>query len=487
MEFESSENQSDSNSPSHGRDLTTGSIPRHLIEFALPLLLWGLVQTLYGAINMYWVGNYLHENAVAAIANSMQIFWVMTTAAVGMTTAANVLIAQAYGARDWRHLRKVVQNSVILTFTTSIICTAAGLIFMRPILHGMSTPAAAFPLAVSFMKIFWWTTPITFMTFLAVTFLRAVGDSKTPMYFQIGSLILTAVLDPILIRGLFGFPHLGLNGAAIATLTAQIITLAAILIYLESGEHLVAPDWGHLKIELPMSWLLLKIGLPTMLQQSAISLGMVVVIKLVNSYGPTATAGYGAATRVDGLAFFAAMMIGMAVSTLSGQNIGAKEYGRVKQTFRWGLIFACGLTAIPALISFFIPGIFMHWFIKGNPAVIQSGIGYLRIISLEYVLFGVMFVCIGVINGSGHTAVTTIISVLWIWGVRLPLATYFSSHMHRLEGIWYAMLISYAVGTCMSLAYYFSGLWKTPVVRRAPVFADDPVEQKESVIDLETG
>jgi len=315
---------------------------------------------------------------------------------------------------------------------------------------------------MGYMKIFMWTMPLTFAMFLMISLLRGIGDSKTPLYFQAGSLFINAVLDPLLIYGLCGLPKLGLNGTAIATVIAQAIAIVALLSYLGSKRHIVAPDWAHLGLDFQTSWTMLRIGVPAMVQQSLISVGMFVIVGIVNSFGATGMAAYGLASRVDQFAFMPALMMGTAVSTLAGQNIGAGQYHRVKEVFKWGLILFCSMTAVASIMAYSIPDVLMRLFIK-DASVISVGVAYLRIMAMGYIFFAILFVSNGVINGAGHTFITTLISLVSLWVVRVPLAEYLSNRMHRIEGIWYAMLISFAIGTTISLAYYFSGRWKNPV------------------------
>jgi len=467
MEYELLENEVEETAPSHGRDLTKGSIPRHLINLSIPLLAGGMVQVVYGLVNGYWVGNYLGTTATAAVALGMRIFLIMTAAAVGMTTSANILIAQAYGAKDWPHLRRVIQNSVVLTLSVSLLCSIACLLVMKNILLIIGAKPDVLKAAVSYMNIFVWATPILFLTFLVVAFLRAVGDAITPMYFQIASLIVNAVLDPLLIRGLYGFPKMGLNGTAVATMTAQMLALVAIIIYLQRSKHLVAPDWKHLGVDRATTWLMLRIGIPTMIQQSLVFIGISAILSFINKFGNASTAGWGLATRLDQFAIFAAMMVGTAVSTVAGQNLGLKQYDRVKQVLRWGLVLACGLTTIPFMIAMIIPKPFMHAFIK-DPATISAGVSYLRIVGYIYLMFGVVLVCNGVINAAGHTAVTTAIAIFYLWAIQIPLAILFTSRTHKLEGIWYAITISYGLSMVLTIIYYLSGRWKRDVIHRTP-------------------
>ena len=466
--------------PTHGRDLTTGSIPRHLVAFSMPMLAGSALHTAYSIVNAIWVGNGLGTTAMAAVTVSFPVLFVLMAVAGGLTMASNILVSQTYGARDWAQLRRVVQNSVVLTGVVSLACVLVGHLVAEDLLRLISTPPEVLPMAASYLRIFLWSVPFMFGIFLIAAMLRGTGDSKTPLYFQASFLGLTAVLDPLLMFGWLGFPRLGLNGTAVATIIANCGALVSLLIYLQRRRHIVAPDWRHLRLERAVSWLTLKIGIPSMLQQASVSIGMLVIVGLINAFGKTATAAFGAAMRIDHLAFMPAMTIGMAVSTLSGQNIGARRYHRVNEVFRWGLLLGGGMTLLASLLALTIPGILLRMFIPDRE-VIATGVQYLRIVGAGYVLFAIMFVSNGVINGAGHTFVTTLISLIALWAVRVPIAAYLSRSMHRLDGIWYAMVISFAVGSALSLAYYLSGRWKKSVVRTRPSIS----EQLES--ELHTG
>jgi len=466
MAYEITENEMEGGAVSRGRDLTAGSIPRHLIAFAIPLLLNGILTNAYSGMNAYWVGNFLGKNPMAAITIGIWVYWLIVAPGIGVTTAANILVAQAYGARDWAHLRRVVQNAAVLTIVVSFACSIIGVIFIKQILHAMSTEVRVMPLATLYMKVFMWTTPPLFMIYLMSAFLLGVGDSKTSTYFMASLVVVNGILDPLLMRGLFGFPNLGLMGAAVSAMAADILIMIVMIIYLQCRYQLVAPDWGNLRSDLETSWLMVKIGGPAMLQQFIGSFTGVFILGLVNKYGANATAGLGVGNRIDGWAFFMAMMVGNSVTALAGQNVGLRQYDRVKEVFRWGLIMACGMTMLLLIMAVCMSDWTIHLFIK-DPAVIRAGAGYLRIIGFIYVMFGIMLVSNGVINGSGHTFVPTIISLIYLWGIQIPLAVFLSERMHKLEGIWYAVLISYAVGTLLTALYYYSGRWKKPIVKHA--------------------
>jgi Na+-driven multidrug efflux pump len=178
-----------------------------------------------------------------------------------------------------------------------------------------------------------------------------VGDSLTPLVFQSAGVVITAILDPVLMLGWFGFPKFGLNGTAYAMLFAQTVTIVSFFIYLQRKKHILSPDWRRLHLHWPISKLTLKIGAPAAVQQLLVSLGSSIILLFVNQYHTAAVAGYGAASQIDMVAFFITMSFSMAMSTLAGQNIGAQRHERVRQTFWWGLAMSGGLTLLISVIA----------------------------------------------------------------------------------------------------------------------------------------
>ncbi len=447
-------------SPSvRGIDLTTGSVVRHLVRFSIPMLLGSTVHTAYSIVNALWVGNGLGADAMAALTVSFPIFFMLMAVAGGLTLAANILVSQTYGAKDWDGLRRVVQNSMVLTGAVGVICLAVGLATAEPVLRGMQTPPEILGMAVSYFRVFLWTTPFMFGVHYLSSIMRGVGDSKTPLYFQVVSLGLTAALDPVLMFGLLGLPRLGLNGTAVATIVAQAGAFLGIAYYIHRLKHVVAPDWARLRMHVPTTLLTLKIGVPSMIQQALVSLGMLAVLGIVNRFGAHSTAAIGIAMRIDQLAFMPAMTLGMAVSTLTGQNIGAGLFDRVRSVFRWGVAVSCGLTLIGSVLAVAAAPRLIGFF-TDEADVIAIGARYLRIVGPGYLLFAVMFAANGVINGAGHTGATTVFTFISFWAVRVPLAAYLSNRMGTVDGVWYAILASLAAGTVAGLAYYHSGRWK---------------------------
>ncbi|MFL5343190.1 MAG: MATE family efflux transporter [Hyalangium sp.] len=466
--------------PGFGRDLTTGSIPRHMVAFSIPMLVGSFLQTAYSFINAIWVGQFLGTSALAAVTVSFPVIFVLFAIGMGLTLATNILVSQSYGARKLDELRQVVDSSTVLIYSLSLVLTVLGELFAPSILRAMDTPPEVFRAAVDYLRIFLVSLPFGFGLFLIRSMLQGVGDSKTPLYFQAGSVLLTTILDPLLMFGWLGFPKLGLNGTAWATLFSQIAVLVALIAFLRRQKLPVAPAWPRLSHLGPMTWKTLRIGLPSAVQQSLVSIGMVLVTGIVNGFGEVATAAFGAASRIDQIAFMPAMTFGMAVSTLAGQNLGAGHHHRVREVFSWGCLFSGGVTLIISAVAVTFPAALLRIFVS-DEAVIELGVSYLHIVGGSYVLFALIFISNGIINGAGHTLTTTVFSLISLWLVRVPGAYWLSRHLGSVRGVWYAMALSFVVSLAVSMSYYFSGRWKRSLGKRPP--APNPAE----VFGHETG
>jgi putative MATE family efflux protein len=450
-----------------GRDLTTGSIPRHMVAFSLPMLLGSFLQTAYSFINAIWVGQYLGTAALAAVTVSFPIIFVLFAIGMGLTLATNILVSQSFGARRMDELRRTVDSSTVLIGSLGIVFTVLGELFAPAMLRAMDTPPDILAASTSYLRIFLLSLPLGFGLFLTRSLLQGVGDSKTPLYFQSGSVLFTTALDPVLMFGWLGLPKLGLNGTAWATVISQVLSLTALIAYLHVKKVPVAPSWPRFSHLGPITLKTLRIGLPSAVQQSLVSIGMVFVTGIVNGFGETATAAFGAASRIDQIAFLPAMTFGMAISTLAGQNLGAGRQDRIREIFLWGCVFSGGITLVITAVAVAIPGALLSIFVTDD-AVLQPGIAYLHIVGTCYLFFSLVFVANGIINGAGHTLTTTVISLISLWVIRVPVAYWLSRRMGSVQGVWYAIALSFAVSLAASMAYYFSGRWKRPLGKKPP-------------------
>ena len=403
------------------------------------------------------LGVFLKEAALAAVTVSAPVDLRTHRHSRRAHTGDNILIAQCVGAHALQSVNRLVQTSIVLVGALSVLLLTAAQLTAGRMLHLLNTPAEIYPDGL------WLPAHLAVDDSLHLrhlplgSMLRGIGDSKTPVYFQTVSVLLNAALDPLLMLGKLHFPHLGVNGAAWATLIAQATAVIALLYYVSHRRRLVWPDLRRRQIDNATAMTLIVVGLPAMVQQSVVSISLLGIVHYISRFGTFADAAFGAALRIDNVAYLPALNMGLAVATVAGQNIGASCFGRVREVFRWGMLLSVSISLIISALAITAPEVFLRIFVR-EPHVLAIGAAICASSGITYALYAVMFVSNGIINGAGQTLATSVISVLALLLIRLPLAGWLPHFTHDETGIWYAMLISVAAGTLMSLGYYFSGL-----------------------------
>ena len=265
-----------------GRDLTTGSIPTHLLNFSIPMLVGNMLQSGYSIINMIWVGNIVGENGLGAAAVSFPIMFILIGIGAGLTMATSVLVAQFYGAKNYDKMKKVIDNSISLGIVISLLSGCSrNPVEQFPVAHDEHAGGHFRDVRKLSADIARRRHPAVLM-FTISSILRGIGDTVTPLMFMGGGVVLNAILDPLMIMGIGPFPRMGLNGAAWASVVSQGISLSFALIYLNRKNHLVAIKLKKPTFDKHITWLLCKIGFPATVQQSLVSIGQAFVTTYVN-------------------------------------------------------------------------------------------------------------------------------------------------------------------------------------------------------------
>jgi putative MATE family efflux protein len=459
-----------------GTDFSVGSIPKHLLVFSIPMLISSLIQISYNMVNTIWVGHLVGENAVGAAGVSFPIFIMLIGISMGLSLASTILVSQYYGARNFDMVRRVVNNSFSVAVIVGILLSCGAMLSSDCILRLMDTPEENFILASSYLKISAGGFIFMYMGLLIASILRGIGDTVTPLIFMVIGIGLNAILDPFMIGGFGPFPAMGLKGAAWASVFSQAVAFAASVIYLNRKNHVLAFSPRGLALERDMVISIFRIGVPTIVQQSLVSLGMIFLTSFVNSFGAAAINAFGAVGRVDSFVFMPSMSMSMAVATLTGQNMGAGRTGRVSEIFRWGMIMnSVMILAVSALVVFF-SGHLLRMFGLGNDLeVMRIGESYLLIVGSCYIFFALMFISNGVINGAGHTIITMCFTLISLWAVRVPLAWYLMRTPLGIDGIWIAISVSAFMVMVVSVGYYLSGRWKKNAVIRETPEVEPPI------------
>ncbi len=436
------------------QDLTKGSIVKAIILFSVPLLIGNLFQQLYNAVDSYVVGNYVGKVALAAVGASTPIINMLIGFFMGISTGAGVVIAQFFGAGDLSKMKKAIHNSIALTLVIGVVLTVVGLVFNDPILKAIGVPSDVFSEASTYLSIYFWSLIFVMIYNMGSGILRSVGDSKRPLYFLIFSSVINIVLDFLFVKN-FGF---GVAGAGYATLIAQAISAIMVMYVLMKTEDSYKVVLKDIKFDKEILLKIIKIGLPTGFQQSIVSLSNVIVQSYINVYGASVIAGYSVTIKIDGFVNLPLQAFNMAITTFVGQNIGAKQYNRVKKGAYITTFLAMVTIGFFVVIMYFFGRDFIALF-NQEKDVIDAG----RLMQLTFLPFYIFLpinqVINGVLRGAGRSAVpmyVMIFSFVFLRQIYLFLVTKVTS------GVVYVFLgwpTTWVVCSLIFIVYFFKVQW----------------------------
>lgn len=446
------------------QDFTEGNIGKLVINFSTPIMFGNLLLSVYGIINMIWVGRLLGHTAVAAISASLPIIMLMPAILFGLGMSTTVLIAQTIGRKDTALLRKILANSFFTSILFCLLISIIALLLRSQLLDWVHAPQEIRDMALSYLTITMATLVFQFFVNWMAGMLRGLGDAKTVVKMLILLTVFNIVFVPLFISGIGPLPPLGVAGAAWGTALAAVATGIIGYIYLlRHNPYINMHSWDY-----SLDWHIIRevfvIGVPASLQMIVISLAGVLILSLVNSYGTDVTAAFGIGLQIDILATIPAMSIGMAATSIAGQNLGAQKLDRVFQTLRmsvfFGLAIALTCTAVLAIFPHHIGAIFLKESAE-NENVLNLVGGYYHWMAFIFPCFAVTFVIQGVLRSAGDTMALLVLSFIALIVIRIPLAHLLAGPLgFRQNGIWMAMLFSSALAVGLNWLYYKGGRWK---------------------------
>lgn len=435
-------------------DLIHGNIAKSILWFSIPLLIGNLFQQLYNTVDSYVVGNYVSKQALAAVGASSPIINMLIGFFMGLATGAGVIIAQYFGAHDHVRLKKAVHSSAALTIAMSIVLTIVGMLGTNPMLKAVGIPADVFPESSQYLLIYFAGILFNLIYNMGSGILRAIGDSKRPLYFLIIASLINVVLDFLFVKYL----HLGVKGAGYATLIAQAISSLLVVMVLVRSDDIYRLNIKDIRFHLPILKKIILIGLPTGLQQSIVSLSNVVVQSYVNAFGSSVVAGYSASIRIDGFVNLPLQSFNMAITTFVGQNIGAKQYERVKKGSRLTLLMTFATIGSIALALYFYGEAFIAVF-NSEVDVVQAG----RTMQLAFIPFYILLpinqIYSGVLRGAGKSAVPMYIMIfnfVILRQIYLAIITQMTSSVYYVFMGWPVTWITCSI---MFIIYYHKVKW----------------------------
>ena len=435
--------------------MISGNPARPLILFAIPMVVGNLFQQFYNIIDSMVVGNVVGSDALAAVGASTSITMLFVMIAIGTGIGCSVVISQLYGAGKLEKMKTAISTALISILIFSILLSITGMVINRGLLRLMGTPEDIFKDAVAYLQIYFYGFVFLFLYNSFSAIFNALGDSVKPLVFLIFSSLLNIALDIYFVASL----HMGVAGAAWATLIAQGISAVLSFVFLmKKLRGLHTEKFAFYDFSMLQS--MVKVAVPTVIQQSIVSIGMILIQAVVNRFGSTFLAGYTAAVKIDGIAIVPMVAVGNAMSTYVAQNMGAGKPKRIGKGYRICLAMAAGIGLMIAVIFYFCGPQFVGLFMDSETGAEAIAIGarYLSIVSLFYFVMGIMNVSNGVLRGAAD--------MKWFLICSLSNLTTRVALTYALADVTGGMIIMWAnpagwfVGLVIAAARYFQGDWK---------------------------
>ena len=450
-------------------DMTTGDPWKKIVLFTVPMLLGNIAQQLYNTVDSIVVGNYVGDNALAAVGSAGPILNLLIVLYVGISVGAGIMVSQYFGAKSREGLSYTIGNSILLTLIAAIAVAAAGAFVTRPLLELLRTPESIIDWCAFYLYIlFIGGAGLAFYNILSGV-LRGLGDSVSALLYLVVACVLNIGLDLLFVIKF----NMGVSGVALATAVAQAVSAVLCAIKLYKMKDLFDFQFNYMKWNKEYAMNIIRLGVPSGVTQAILSMSMIVVQSLTNSFGEMFIAANVIVMRVDGFAMMPNFSFGAAMTTYAGQNVGAGAYDRVKVGAKQGTLLAVGVSTLVTAAILLVGRQLMGIFTDTEELVILS-MHLMQILAVGYIAMGVMQSLCGVMRGAGDTMTPMWISVFETVILRMPLA-YIMCYLSRTpelpngkrEYVMVSLLISWIVGTILSCIFYARGKWKTKAIEKA--------------------
>lgn len=447
-------------------DMTVGTPWEDILLFTVPMLIGNIAQQLYNTVDSVVVGNYVGDNALAAVGSAGPILNLLIVLFIGISVGASIMVSQYFGARKREDLSVAIANSIVLTGISSVIVMVLATVAARPLLVLLKTPDSILDWCTSYLRIlFLGISGLAFYNILS-GILRGLGDSISALWYLIVSSVLNIILDLVFVIRF----DMGVSGVALATVIAQAISAVLCLLKLMRMKDLFDFKARYFKLTRQHGYNIIRLGLPSGITQAIMSMAMLVVQSLTNSFGEQFIASNVIVMRVDGFAMLPNFSFGTAMTTYAGQNVGARAYDRVTQGARQGTFMAIGFSAsITALILLFGRHL-MAIFTNTEDLVILS-MNMMRILAVGYIAMAIIQSLSGVMRGAGDTMTPMWISIVMTIFLRVPIAyglVYLTRSVEfpggRRESIYISLLISWVLGAVITGIFYKRGKWREKAI-----------------------
>lgn len=434
--------------------MTTGSIQKNLLSFAIPLFLGNLFQQLYHTADSLVVGNFIGKESLAAISSIGSLTMLMIGLVQGIFVGAGVVISKAFGEGDKAAVQKAVHTTVALGLAGSVLLTLLGYYLSPLILLWMQTPVSVFDDAQLYIRIYFLGVSSLILYNTASGILQAVGDSRHPLYFLIISAIINIVLDLVFVAVF----DMGIAGTAYATIIAQGVSAILSFRLLFSTSDIIKVRLSHIRFHKGFIGPILRLGVPSGIQNSVTSFANVILQSSINLFGPSAMAGNGAFMRIQGFAFIPITAFALALTTFTGQNLGAGEYERVRKGARFGVVFAMLLAETIGLLMYFGSEPLIALFSR-DPEVLAFGVQKSQIASLFLWSLALSHAMTGIFRGAGKSIVPMGV-MLAVWCVfRIIFIQVGLAIVMDIRVVYWAYPVTWTISAILFVLYYFLVDW----------------------------
>lgn len=432
------------------KDLTQGKAETVLWQFCLPLFGSIVFQQLYNIADSLVAGKFIGENALAAVGNSYEITLIFIAFAFGCNIGCSVIVSQLFGAKDYRRLKTAVTTACMFSAALCGLLMLIGILACGPLLSLIHTPIEVFADSKLYLDIYVWGLPFVFFYNIATGIFSALGDSKTPFYFLAVSSTANIAVDILFVKAF----HMGVAGVAWATFLCQGISCILAVLTVYNRMKKIKTDQKSALFDFDLLKKIAVIAVPSILQQSFISIGNILIQSVINGFGPSVMAGYSAAVKLNNMVITSFTTIGNGISNFSAQNLGAHQYGRIKDGFRAGLKMVWCLCIPFCLIYIFLGKYLLLLFMEQNAsAALQTGRQFLWILSPFYFIVSAKLVADGILRGvsaMGKFMIGTFTDLI----LRVVLAFVLSGWTGSALGIWCAWPIGWSIAMVMSVWFY---------------------------------
>jgi len=435
-------------------DMTTGSIWKRMVSFAVPVFLGNLCQQLYNTVDSVIVGKFVGKQALAAVASSGNLIFMMTGFFMGLFIGAGIVIAQYFGARNYEKVRSAVHTDIAFALCCGVLLTLLGVFFTPTLLTWMRTPADVLSTSILYFRLYFLGSLATILYNAGMGILQAVGDSRSPLYYLVISSVVNVALDLLFV----GAMDMGVAGAAVATVISQVVSAVLCIIKLTRSDGPYRLEIKRIGFDLPLLKKITSQGVPSGVQNSIIAIANVVVQSNINTFGSDAMAGCGSYSKVEGFVFLPITAFAMALTTFIGQNLGAGQFDRAKQGARIGILCSMAMAELIGVALFFLAPYAMQLF-NDDPAVVAIGVRQSHIEALFFCFLAFAHGVSAVLRGAGRAQVP-MYTMLGCWCIlRVSYITLALKVWPDIATIFWAYPITWSVSCVVFLIYYLKADW----------------------------